>query len=360
MDIPGFASLRRNGLGLRSVGGGNARVRKEAASREEFGVEQSGAGCSAQQVVREQGQLYVEQRAFANAADGGGHAIAGVDVAARLRTIFFIEDDDGVFQGGRQRGEFVADGEIAEDFADFGKRGNFFQTHRDGFEVAVLDGYTVAVRADAEPGFDEARAIPFAEQLLRLGFHFFFFPTYEGNDIAENIERRDARIAGAGSGLHGNDEQLFEPESVGERLEHEDESGSGTIRIGDDEAGGVTAIFLLKRNRVEMRSVDFGNEQRDVGIHSMVFGVAHDAVACPSEVFFGGTGDGRVERRENEIAIEGWFKTFDAESGGSGGDGFVKVPLRGFGVFFPGRTFGGGDFGEFKPRVTSEKLDRGV
>jgi hypothetical protein len=116
-------------LMLRRFCGGDARTWQEAAGGEEFGVEQGGAGGSAQQVVREQSQLDVEKRAFADAAYGGSHTVAGVDIAPRLRTIFFIENDNGVFQSRRKRGEFVADGEISENFADFGERGDFFQAH---------------------------------------------------------------------------------------------------------------------------------------------------------------------------------------------------------------------------------------
>src|SRR5262249_59480330 len=113
--------------------GRHAGSREQAAGGEEFGVEQGGTGGTAQQVVREQRELYVEERTFANAAHGGGHAVASVDVAARLRAIFFVEDNDRIFQSGRKRREFVTDGEVAQDFADFSERGNFLKAHRDRF-----------------------------------------------------------------------------------------------------------------------------------------------------------------------------------------------------------------------------------
>src|SRR5262249_57448311 len=74
-------SLRRDGLRLRAGFSRNPRSREEAAGAEEFGVEKSGAGGSAQQVVREQRELDVEYRAVANPADGGGHAVARIDGA---------------------------------------------------------------------------------------------------------------------------------------------------------------------------------------------------------------------------------------------------------------------------------------
>ena len=56
---------------------GDAAV-EEAAGGEELGVEQGGTGGATDEVVGEQGQLDVEERAFADAADDGGHAVSGV------------------------------------------------------------------------------------------------------------------------------------------------------------------------------------------------------------------------------------------------------------------------------------------
>ena len=91
--------------------------------------------------------------------------------------------------------------------------------------------------------------------------------------------------------------------------------------IGDDEAAVVAAILLLQRNGIEMRGVDFGNEQRNVGIHAVIARVADDRIAGAGEVFFGGTGDGRIERGKNEVAIERRIETFDDEAARGLGDG---------------------------------------
>ncbi len=77
---------------------------QQAAGGQEFGIEQGCAGGASHQIVREQRQLYVEQRAFANAADYGGHAGAGIYVAAWLRAILLFQHDNGIAQGRGQRG----------------------------------------------------------------------------------------------------------------------------------------------------------------------------------------------------------------------------------------------------------------
>ena len=101
-----------------------------------------------------------------------------------------------------------------------------------------------------------------------------------------------------------------------------------------------------------MRGVDFGNEQRNVGIHAVIPRVADDGIAGAGEIFFGGACDRRIKRGENEVAIEIGFESLDDESAGGIGDRRFEMPLDRFGVGFAGRTLGGSDFGEGKPRMT--------
>ena len=141
-----------------------------------------------------------------------------MNVATRLRAILFVEEDHGISQRARERCQLGVDFEVAEGFANFVEGSDFFQADGDALEVAVDDRHAVAMGAEADAGVNEPRAIPFAEQLLRLGFHFIFFAADERNDVALNIHRGDAGIACAGDGLQSDDENFFESKSIGERL----------------------------------------------------------------------------------------------------------------------------------------------
>jgi hypothetical protein len=77
-------------------------VMEKAAGGEEFRVEEGGSGGAADEIVREQGELYVEERALADAADDGGHAVSSVNVASRLRAVVLIKDEHGMTYGRRQ------------------------------------------------------------------------------------------------------------------------------------------------------------------------------------------------------------------------------------------------------------------
>jgi hypothetical protein len=79
---------------------GRRALLEEAAGGQEFGVEQGCACGAADEIVREQRQLDVEQRAFADAAYDRGHAIARVHVAARLRAALVVEYLNWMAQSG--------------------------------------------------------------------------------------------------------------------------------------------------------------------------------------------------------------------------------------------------------------------
>src|SRR5439155_20386280 len=107
---------------------------------------------------------------------------------------------------------------IHQSFANLFDRSDSCQADGDASETAVNNWNAIAMSTQAQAGVNKSRAIPFAEQLLRLKFHFFFFAADEGNDVALNIHRRDAGITGAGDSLQSYDENFFEAKSIGERL----------------------------------------------------------------------------------------------------------------------------------------------
>ena len=172
----------------------------------------------------EQGKLDVEERAFADAANDGGHAVSGVNVTAWLRAIVAVQDDHGIAYGGRQRGEFGVDFKIAQGFADLFQAGNFFKADRDTFKVAFEDGNSIAVGANAEPCVDEAGTVPFAQKLLRLGLHLFFLAADERNDIGVDVHGSNAGITRAGDGLQCDSKNLFQAKSVREWFQDEDKT----------------------------------------------------------------------------------------------------------------------------------------
>src|SRR5271155_4392620 len=102
--------------------------------------------------------------------------------------------------------------------------------------------------------------------------------------------------------------------------------------------------------------IDFGNEQGNVRIRAVIFGVADDGIASAGEVFLGAAGDARIERGKDEVAIEAGIEAFDDEGARGFRNGAVEMPADGFGVAFAGGAFGGGDFRELEPRMIREKF----
>src|SRR5882724_9015405 len=109
-----------------------------------------------------------------------------------------------------------------------------------------------------------------------------------------------------------------------------------------------------------MRGVDFGNQQRNVRVHTVIARIADAGIAGAGEILFGRAGDGRIEGRENEVAIERGIETFDDEIARGCGNRSFEMPVNGFGVRLAGGTLGGGDFGELKPGMIREEMDEAL
>ncbi len=114
---------------------------------EHLGVEQGRSGGAANRVVREQRELPIEQAAGAQAADGGRHAVAAIDVETRLRPIFFAVNSIGC--GGALGRRGLASGmELLPGGENLLMRGRAPKFYADTFGVAVFDGDAIAVRGD--------------------------------------------------------------------------------------------------------------------------------------------------------------------------------------------------------------------
>ncbi len=279
-----------------------------AQLHQQLGIQQRRARRAANGVVREHGELPVQQSAGAQAADGGGHARpahaiwirtrSAHAVEARLRPIFGGEKFDRLRRCCRKlmlrkRPEFAPGGQHLL------TRRRCAQLDRDALGVAVFDGNAVAVRAHACRIGTNRSAIERAEQLHRLGLHLFLFIADEGDNIAQDVERWHARIARSADGLHGADEDAVDAEAIGERLEREHQSNGGAVRIGDDVSAGLLTPALLLEQR-QMGGVHLGDDQRNVFLHAEGAGVRDDSAAGGGKLRLELAGDIGVERGEDD------------------------------------------------------------
>src|SRR6202171_2389014 len=211
------------------------------------------------------------------------------------------------------------------------------------------------MRADAQTRINKAFAIPLAKQFLRLGLHLFFFAADERDHVPLNVHGSYARITCADRGLKRHDKNLLETESICERLENENESCGGAVWIGDNESGFVSAIFLLERNRIKVRDVHLGNQQRHIRIHPVISRIADDRIPGARKIFFSPARNRRIECGKNEVALQRRAQTPDHQVARNSGNRRVEMPAHCFSLGLPGRTFRGCDFGEFKPRMIREQ-----
>ena len=101
---------------------------------------------------------------------------------------------------------------------------NFFparlagQLDADAFRVAIFHRDAIAVRAHFRVQQRDLGIFQLAQQPARLGFQLLFFILDEGNYVAQNVERRHARISGAADRLHGADKHRAQAEPLRQRL----------------------------------------------------------------------------------------------------------------------------------------------
>ena len=181
------------------------------------------------------------------------HRIPARDVAikSRLRTIGFVEDDDGVFWCGRAA-EFLGFGGVFAEggFHLFGgwERGGGAVTiaiaiatilEAEGYEshVAVGDADAGTGCADGEVGLVGKGGqvwVEGSEDLLGFGFKFIFFAGDVGDDVVEDVHGGDAGVAGAGDGLGGEDFDGGDGAEAGlEGSEGNYDADYGTVGVAD-------------------------------------------------------------------------------------------------------------------------------
>jgi len=158
------------------------------------------------------------------------------------------------------------------------------EAHRDGHHMSVDNRHPITRRRHAQrltcPHVERFQAIvpidEVPENLERLPLHLFFFAANVGYDVVDDVEAGYAGVACARDGLHGGDDAGFDrAKGFFERAEGYHETGRGAVGVGEDEAffeGWIMERALL-RDHGEMGGVDEGDDEWDMGIASIVFGV---------------------------------------------------------------------------------------
>ena len=155
--------------------------------------------------------------------------------------------------------------------------GRLAERHRNRLGVSVLHRHARRRRADRHRMRLDALVAVAAENLPGLRLDLVLLAVDERNHVAENVPRRDARIAGAGDRLERRDHDALQAERPKRRERHRQHDGR-TVRVRDDAALPAAGRRLRLEQR-QMIGVDLRNEQRHVGFHPVVLRVADDEVA---------------------------------------------------------------------------------
>lgn len=191
-------------------------------------------------------------------AHADGVPLAQVAVQAGLWAVVLVKDlDRGVGRRGAAEGLGFA-GVVSEGLLDFLGRGRGLALELEAHagRVSVEDGHAVTRRRDAQTGLLDKRrlgVVHAAEDLARLRLELVLLAADEGHDVVDHVHARDARVAGARDGLHGDDADGGDgAERRLEGREGADEPDDGAVGVAHEEALGVAAHLALVRDEVEV------------------------------------------------------------------------------------------------------------
>lgn len=206
-------------------------------------VDDTTCGSSNTNVVDEADELDVKYRTFSHPTYVDTATVLEVSVQSRLRTIRFIVDKDGLFWGGRASELLNFRVEGSEGVLDLlrGRRRSTSESNRGTLEVTIENRNAVAGGGDLHRVFAvhlECGCVvsESTENLGQFPFHLFLLFSNVRDDVVEDIERRNTRIASTGDGLHRSDHDGFEgTECLFESVKRDRETGRGAVGVGNDE-----------------------------------------------------------------------------------------------------------------------------
>lgn len=148
--------------------------------------------------------------------------------------------------------------------------------------MTVNDGYTVAVSRHGQRrrGMQIKRRSVLgdsSQDLASLPFDFLFLAADVRHDVVQNVETGNTWVAGSGDRLHrAHEHRLQRTKRVFERLEWDDDTGRGAVRVGDDVSLVERQLRSLMRDDGQVRRVDEGYDERYEWVSTVVFRVRED------------------------------------------------------------------------------------
>ena len=140
-----------------------------------------------------------------------------------------------------------------------------------------------------------------------------------------------------------------------DRRERQRGDDGDAVAVGDDPALPF-APALLRLEDAEVIRVHLGDDERHIGVHPVVLGVAEDEPAGAGEGGFDLGGDRRVQRREDKLGVDLlWIAGRDGHRGDTVRHRLGAQPPRGFGVRLTGRPLRRRDGDEVEPRMIRQQ-----
>ena len=169
----------------------------------------------------------------------------------------------------------------------------------------------------------------------------------------------DSGISRAADRLHGDRHHRLQREGAMQRGQRQHQANGRAVGVGDDKAArfGAPGLFF---DEPDVIGVDFGNHQRNVGLHAQRARIGDDRATGGGELRLQFAGDRGIEGGEDNFRRAFGLGGRNRHLGDVGRDGSFQTPARGFGIGPAFRTVGCGQPRHFKPRMMFQHLDESL
>ena len=156
------------------------------------------------------------------------------------------------------------------------------ELNRDAGEMTVNDGNPVAVGRDLERvGSVVVESLLVlvdpSQDLGSLPLDLLLFSSDMGDDVVQDVQRRDTGVSSTGNSLHrGTHDGLQGPKLVFQGFESDDDPGRGAVGVTDNVTLLQTQAGSLMLDDGKVRGVDKRDDEGHDRIPSIVFGVRKD------------------------------------------------------------------------------------
>lgn len=312
-------------------------------------------------------KLNIENRVLTDSSNGYGVTSLKVTVESGLGSVLLLKDLDGHL-GCRWASKSLGLTAVLTHSSLDLLNGGLSSSELDGDTggVSVHNSNTGALGRDLgllNVGERSGVGVDSSQDLSSLPFNLLLLSSNEGDNVVQNVHRRNSGVSSSRDSLESGDHDGVErSELVLKSLQGDNKSGGRAVGVRDEESLVETLDVTLVRDNVEVVGVDEGDHEGSNGVATVVLGVGEDDEVVLDELGLDLSGDIGVESREDNVALSegGGLALLDDHVLNLLGELLRLLPSGGILVLLSGAAGGGSNGVELEVGVLGEKEDEAL